>query len=231
MPNNYFQFKQFIVHQDKCSMKVSTDACLLGAWSTLASTANSILDIGTGTGVLSLMLAQKNNFAKINAVEIEHDAFLQASENFNNSIFRNQITCYHQSIQDFAKTTDKKYDVIISNPPYFEGDLQTHNTKDNLAKHSAALSLEELINCINELLSENGVAYLILPSHRINEIKLPVEKICFIQDNPKANIKRAMVKLSKTATTIYEETLQIKYENGNFTNDFIELMKPYYLFL
>jgi len=212
-------------------MKVSTDACLLGAWSSLTTATNNILDIGSGTGVLSLMLAQKNKEAKIDAVEIEHDAFLQASENFNNSIFRNQITCYHQSIQDFATTTNKKYDVIISNPPYFEGDLQANNTKDNLAKHSAALSLEELINCIHHLLTEDGVAFLILPSHRINEIKLPVEKICFIQDNPKANIKRAMVKLSKTATTIYEETLQLKDEKGNYTNDFIELMKQYYLFL
>lgn len=231
MPNNYFQFKQFTIQQDKCSMKVSTDACLLGAWSSLTSTTNNILDIGTGTGVLSLMLAQKNNFAKIYAVEIELDAFKQASENFSNSIFSNQITCYHQSIQNFAKTTDKKYDVIISNPPYFEGDLQTHNTKDNLAKHSAALSLGELINCIKQLLSDDGEAYLILPTHRINEIKLPVEKICFIQDNPKANIKRAVVKLSKTATTVYEETLQLKDENGNYTAEFIELMKPYYLFL
>jgi tRNA1Val (adenine37-N6)-methyltransferase len=210
-------------------MKVSTDACLLGAWCRAINQPKTIVDIGTGTGVLSLMLAQKFNAAKIDAVEIEHDAFVQASNNFIHSNFKNRITCYHQNIQQFAKNTDKKYDIIISNPPYFDGDLQTENEKANVAKHSAALTLDELINCIYQLLADDGICYLILPSHRINELKLPIEKICYIKDNPKANIKRAMVKMSKKSTSTTEEILLLKNENQNYTYEFIELMKPYYL--
>ncbi|MEY4875338.1 MAG: hypothetical protein RL708_487 [Bacteroidota bacterium] len=231
MSNSFFRFKKFTIHQDKCSMKVSTDACLLGAWCLAVNQPKTILDIGTGTGILSLMLAQKFSTAKIDAVEIEHDAFVQASENFNNSDFKNHITCYYQSIQQFAKNTDKKYDVIISNPPYFEGDLQTENAKNNVAKHSAALTLDELINCIKILLYDDGICYLILPSHRINELKLPIEKICYLKDNPTANIKRAMVKLSKKSTSTTEETLLLKNEEQNYTSEFIELLKPYYLYL
>ncbi|MCK4562074.1 MAG: methyltransferase, partial [Flavobacteriaceae bacterium] len=119
MSKKPFKFKEFTVHQDKTAMKVGTDGVLLGAWVTLNESINSALDIGTGTGLIALQLAQRDEIELIDAIEIEPNAYEQSVENFENSDWGNRLFCYHASLQEFVKEIDEKYDLIISNPPYY----------------------------------------------------------------------------------------------------------------
>ncbi len=168
MPNNYFQLKKFTVQQGDCAMKVTTDACLFGAWlaKTVDSwqlTVNRTLDIGTGTGLLSLMLAQKCN-TKIDAVEIDEAAATQAQQNFELSPWKDRLQAYNSSIQLFKQSTN--YNLIITNPPFFDNDLKSNDTKRNLALHGASLTLKELLTAIKELLINDGQLAILLPYHR-----------------------------------------------------------------
>ena len=211
MPNNYFQFKQFLIQQDKCAMKVCTDACLFGAclpnllrWKSKNTVA---LDIGTGTGLLALMFAQKNLHAIIDAVEIDEAAAKQAKENFDNSPWKERLNVYNNSIQQFANSTQKKYEVIICNPPFYENDLKSENQKRNLALHSDALFLEELISVVDLLLTDNGSFFVLLPFHRTKYFealllknKLHVKEKVFIKQTPKHNYFRTMFCVDRNAT-------------------------------
>ena len=169
MANSYFQFKQFTIQQDKCAMKVCTDACVFGAFVAeyLASQKiNNCLDIGTGTGLLSLMLAQKNDMG-MDTVEINTEAYLQAKENIENSIYKNKISIHNQNILEFDN--NKKYDFIITNPPFYEGDLMSSQQNKNQAKHNESLTLPKLLQSIIRLLKDNGEFAVLLPYHRIIE--------------------------------------------------------------
>ena len=164
MPNAYFRFKQFTIHQDGSVMKVCTDSCVLGAWSAMhAGECQRILDIGTGTALLSLMLAQKSS-APIDAIEWDPEACAQARENIRDSPWPTQI----QIIQADARTyrSPLSYDFIISNPPFFESDLWSPDDKKNLAKHGASLTLEALLGVIKTNLRPKGVFTILLPFHR-----------------------------------------------------------------
>ena len=157
MANNYFQFKQFIIHQDRCAMKVTTDSCLFGAWVAAAvrsqdpiaigSGVRSLLDIGAGTGLLSLMIAQKNNIS-IDAIEIDKDAFLQASENIAASPWSERIKISHADIKYF-NPLPAKYDIIVSNPPFYENEWQSESLQRNTAHHSSELLLTDLLDIIS----------------------------------------------------------------------------------
>ncbi|MBA4166660.1 MAG: methyltransferase, partial [Chitinophagaceae bacterium] len=149
MPNSYFRFRRFTVWQDRCAMKVCTDACLFGAW--LANEVHDavhVLDIGTGTGLLSLMFAQ-NSSASVNALEIDKDASVQAAENFNSSPWAYRLKVIDKSVQDYtaAFPGTSLYDLVFSNPPFYSNDLKSSDSRRNLAQHSEALSLEELVYC------------------------------------------------------------------------------------
>lgn len=161
MPNNYFKFKQFTIHQDKCAMKVGTDGVLLGAWADCEN-ANSILDIGTGTGLITLMLAQRS-IAKIDAVEIDEAACVQAKENIEKSLWSDRIEIFNIPFQDFSKSTNEKYDLIVSNPPYFQNSLYAPDEKRTDARHNSNLKLDELLNGALKLLTRKGKLSIILP--------------------------------------------------------------------
>lgn len=235
MPNSWFQFKQFRVQQDKCAMKVCTDACLFGSQLPVDANIKTALDIGTGTGLLSLMYAQLNPNAAIDAVELDTAAAEQANENVQVSPWSNRINVKQTAIQEYQ--AKHKYDLIISNPPFFENDLQSDDAKRNLALHSTALTLEELFKVSQELLNAGGQFCLLLPYHRTAaaiELGEEIGMHCIQQTTVHQTTKHAAFRSMlhfvtqpspKTAMTIY-----IK-DGQDYTNAFIDLLKPFYLFL
>lgn len=227
-----FYFKQFKVHQDKTAMKVGTDGVLLGAWAD-CEIARNILDIGTGTGLISLMLAQKNLFAQITAIEIDKDAALQAIQNVNESHWQDRINVKQTSLQDFD--TKEKFDLVVSNPPFFNNTFQAKDNARNQARQTDTLSFETLLKKSTSLLSTNGKACFVLPfSEKDNflllakEEKLFPNKILYVKGNIKTEIKRFLVELSFQETTLQEETISIEISRHNYTQDYIELVQDFY---
>ena len=240
MPNQYFQFKKFIIHQDRCSMKVCTDSCLFGAWIASAIedkniSAETILDIGTGTGLLSLMLAQKTN-AGIDAVEIDTNAFEQAIQNVNASPWNKQIKVFKADIKKWDASL--KYDLIVSNPPFYQNDLLPEDDAKNVAKHSTALSLKELITITKNLLNENGTFAVLLPWFRTRlfenlatKYSLFVKEKMEVKQTPSHNYFRTMLLLQKKKTAKSESELVIKNSENEYFHEFKDLLKDYYLYL
>ncbi|MGG9964497.1 tRNA1(Val) (adenine(37)-N6)-methyltransferase [Ferruginibacter sp. SUN106] len=241
MANNYFQFKQFTIHQDQCAMKVCTDACLFGAYiadelqTGVRSAVKNILDIGTGTGLLSLMLAQKTN-VEIDTVEIDTAAYLQAKENIEQSLWKEKVTIYNNNIRQFE--SHKKYDCIISNPPFFENDLISDDKKKNAAKHDSTLTLQELLTHTERLLSAEGFFALLLPYHRTNYFEEEAEKLNFslakkilVKQTTKHKYFRSILIFSRNKITTQTKAITIKNESGNYSEEFILLLKDYYLYL
>ncbi|MFT3679556.1 MAG: methyltransferase [Ferruginibacter sp.] len=236
MPNNYFQFKQFTIHQDKCAMKVCTDACAFGAYvanEIKDKNLQNILDIGTGTGLLSLLLAQKTN-AAIDAVEIDVDAYQQATENKESAPWSERISIYHQDITAFNPPS--KYDLIISNPPFFEEDLKSSDSRKNAAKHSTTLTIEQLLTAAGCQLKEEGVFAILLPYHRVEYFielaatsKLYVAKKILLKQTTTHNFFRGILLLQKEKKHPLTETISIKDENNNYSPAFVSLLKDYYL--
>ena len=248
MANNYFQFKQFTIHQDRCAMKVTTDGCLFGAWAAekIRSSANSgskleiqnALDIGSGTGLLSLMIAQQTN-TNIDAIEIDKEAYEQGKENIARSSWADKINLIHSDVKEFSGL--KQYDAIISNPPFYENELKSASSKKNKAHHDEGLLLEDLLTIIQQNLKSAGEFYLLLPYKRNDEIET-----CFAK-NGLAILHKALVRQS-TQHNYFRIMLAGKYEankKGDFditeiairnekqvyTNEFIQLLKDYYLYL
>jgi len=240
MPNAFFKFKQFTVHQDKCAMKVTTDACLFGAWCSMELSKGNldiknILDVGTGTGLLSLMLAQKNNVL-IDAVEIDNDAADQASENVHASPFNERIEIILANI--LALNLHKLYDAIICNPPFYEEELQSPNPQKNTAHHSTQLKLPELLEKVNGLLRSNGMLFLLLPYKRkievetvLNKHGLYTHKSVTVKQTETHSSFRIMIVAKKTAAVeLQEQQITIK-KNDSYTAEFVALLKDYYLYL
>ena len=235
MPNEYFQFKQFTINQQNVAMKVGTDGVLLGAWADVEN-ANSILDIGTGTGLITLMLAQRCD-AKITAIEIDKDAFLQAQENVENSNWKNRISIENISLQEFAKPENQKFDLIVCNPPFFEHNSQILDEKRNIARQKSTLSFDELISVSAKLLTENGKICLILPFDELKNIQkiaiqnqLLLNKILKIKPLETKPFKRIMLEFGFQKTELLENILVIETEKRHFyTKEYIELTKDFYL--
>ena len=244
MPNSYFQFKQFTIHQDRCAMKVTTDACLFGAWmadeiNNEELKINNCLDIGTGTGLLSLMLAQKNLEVGITGVEIDEDAGKQANENFNASLWKDRIDILKGDVKEYD--FPEKFDLIISNPPFYERELRSESEKKNLAHHSENLTLGELLSIIKKYLNPGGFFFLLLPYKRNEEIKkllknheLNISKILFVRQSVKHDYFRIMLKgkLSEQGNVETEfNEMSIRDDSQQYTNEFKQLLKDYYLHL
>jgi len=244
--NNYFQFKQFTIQQDRCAMKVTTDACLFGAFASRELgvgsqelTAMRVLDIGSGTGLLALMLAQKNANALIDAIEIDKDAFEQARENIAASPWANQIKIIHADARSFS--FPQQYDVIISNPPFYENELKSDNKKKNIAQHSDDLPLQDVFSVIAQNLDHNGVFYLLLPYKRYPEIKdwpggsgLYLYEILLFRQSANHSYFRFIIKGGKARGDVRDimiNDIAIKDEKDEYTEDFKELLKDYYLHL
>ena len=233
MKSKTFNFKQFAVEQDKCAMKVNTDGVLLGAWATSTGAIN-ILDIGTGTGVIALMMAQQNEHAIIDAIDIDKDAYLQAKRNFETSNWAERLNAYNISLQNFVP--DKKYDLLISNPPYFINDFKTANKQKNIARHSTELTYQDILNHSNRLLNENGSLYLVIPFFNLLllqtiaiKFNLFISKVLEVtaQNGKKPYI--VLIKLERTENPIKKSELIIQTNTGIFTVDYKQLTGNFYL--
>ncbi|MEI6754151.1 MAG: tRNA1(Val) (adenine(37)-N6)-methyltransferase [Paludibacter sp.] len=234
MPNPYFSFKQFTVFQGRCAMKVGIDGVLLGAWTSVEGCKN-ILDVGTGTGLIALMLAQRTE-ALIIGIDIEKDAVDQAIENVKNSPWKEQINILEQSFQDYANTSNERFDLIISNPPYFVNSLKAPTENRSTARHTDSLSHRELIENAMKILSPIGRISLILPLNEGIEcirIAKSLRLFCSKRVNvyPKRNgeIKRLLLEF-KTAQAETEVTpLIIEESRHQYSAEFTEIAKDYYL--
>jgi tRNA1Val (adenine37-N6)-methyltransferase len=235
MANSFFEFKQFTIHQDNCAFKVTTDACILGAYPELFQ-PEKICDIGAGTGILTLMLAQKYPGAMIDAIEIEPLAAGQADENINSSPWENRISIFNESIQRFTKQRKYKYDMIICNPPYFEDHLMSKDQRKNLARHNYKLSLSELVECVQDLVIDKGFFYTILPPQSYEKLKSELENKGFnlydkleIISAPEKSLYRIVAGFCKMALKNKTKKLVIHHNNGEYTDAFKDLLKDYYL--
>ena len=238
MPNTYFQFKQFKVHQDKCAMKVCTDACLFGAWivqyiSTKKLATDRVLDIGAGTGLLSLILAQKTEAAQMDAIEIDSLAAQQAVQNFALSPWDNRLNAIEGDVKNIS--TANKYGLIISNPPFFENDLISPIKSRNVALHDASLTLSELLFVVKKNLQEDGKFAVLLPFHRsayfeqlAKNDELFLEQKVQVRQTDKHDYFRAMMLFGTKEVSTAETEFCIKV-NGEYTTGFIGLLKDYYL--
>ena len=171
---NRFNFKQFTINQDRCAMKIGTDSVLLGAWTSLDSNPYSILDIGAGTGILALMIAQRSGQVAmsaeiIDAIEIDDDAFEQCVENFEASPWGDRLFCYHASLEEFVEdhsndeSESEKYDLIISNPPFYLNTYKSNNEQRDLARFVDAMPFRQLIESVSKLLSPHGSFSVVIP--------------------------------------------------------------------
>lgn len=234
-----FQFKEFTIHQDKTAMKVGTDGVLLGAWSSVIDFPDSILDIGAGTGVVSLMLAQRSDALIIDAVELDENAYEQTVENFERSSWGDRLYCYHATFQEFASeiTADEEtYDLIVSNPPFFADSFQTENSARNKARSTSFLSFEELIEGVVNIISKNGKFVVILPFVEERNFislaaksKLFLNRVCRVQGNASSEVKRTLLEFSPNQTVIKEEHLVIELTRHQYTEAYINLTKDFYL--
>ena len=230
-----FQFKEFCIEQDRCAMKIGTDGVLLGAWTT-PHNASSILDIGTGTGLIALMLAQKSASENIDALEIEGDAYEQAVENFENSPWADRLFCYHASLLEFAKEIDEQYDLIVSNPPFYEDAYHSTDSKRNQARFASSLPFEHLFACVAKLLAPEGNFSMIAPFkeeenllHIAKKHKLYPNHLCRVQGNQKSDIKRSLFKFSFQETAVRFEHLTLEIERHKRTSAYEKLVEDYYL--
>lgn len=234
--NNFFQFKKFRINQEKSAMKVGVDGVLLGAWSE-AENASRILDIGTGTGLVALMIAQKNEYAIIDAIEIDNTAFCEAHINIDNSPWRERINLIEMSFQEFIVGCITKYDLIVCNPPFFAGGIISESYSRNKARKSEFLPLNVLIAGSAEILNKGGKLCLILPSDCLPVLeklvicnKLFISRICFLKPNPAKPVFRIMIEISNRSCERISEELMIEFDkHHDYTPEYKELTKDFYL--
>ena len=240
MPNTFFQFKQFIVHQEQAALKVSTDSCLFGAWcanmiSEIHLLPQRILDIGAGTGLLMLMLAQKTE-SLIEGIEIQEPSFLQAQSNIRLSTWSDRLRLYKGDVKvyDFSCS----YDFILSNPPFYEKDLRSADDSRNMAMHDAGLKVEDLFRVVDRHLSPEGRFAVLLPAHRVEMVialaqqqGLWVEHRCDVKQTASHSVFRSFLIFSRIQKHTVREEISIRNLAGSYTERFTDLLRDYYLYL
>ena len=236
MEEDIFTFKKFKINQSQCAMKIGTDSVLLGSWVKITDDVNTVLDIGAGTGVLSLMVAQRSSAEVIDAVEIENNAYEQCVANFENSDWGDRLFCYHASFYEFYEEIEDTYDLIVSNPPFYENNGEIGNSERELARFNNALPFEELIYGVSKLLSKHGRFNIVIPfdqKSKLNSISkkygLYPNRILNIKGSPESPFKRCLIEYQFELNSLEEKNLTIEVSRNNYTNDYIELTKNFYL--
>ncbi|WP_018108600.1 tRNA1(Val) (adenine(37)-N6)-methyltransferase [Bacteroides propionicifaciens] len=233
MATPYFRFKQFTVWHDRCAMKVGTDGVLLGAIAPIYNKSN-VLDVGTGSGLIALMLAQRNSTAEITAIELDADAAQQARENFDKSPWATRLTLHNLNFKYFNHPD--KFDLIVSNPPYFVNSLLSPSIAKNAARHTEGLSFTDLLSGVARLLTDEGIACFILPIEAkdnftaiAQSLKLNLTRCIQIQTNLGGKIRRVILEFQFKESDLVEEDLLIEIERHKYSSAYIELTKEFYL--
>ncbi|OIQ20306.1 methyltransferase [Lacinutrix sp. MedPE-SW] len=231
-----FYFKQFTVKQDQCAMKIGTDGVLLGAWTTITKQPFATLDIGAGTGILSLMLAQRSHAEVIDALEIDERAYEQCVENFEASPWSDRLFCYHADLAEFTEEIEDKYDLIICNPPFYNEDYKTENTQRDLARFQDAMPFEHLVASVSKLLMEDGTFCTVIPFKEENKfialasaVNLMPNKITRVRGTLNSEIKRSLIEMSFRESAIEINELIIENTRHDYTKEYINLTKEFYL--
>jgi tRNA1Val (adenine37-N6)-methyltransferase len=234
MANTYFEFKQFRINQDSCAMKVGTDGVLIGAWASVEK-AMRMLDVGTGTGLISLMLAQRNKHAQIKAVEIDENAAKQASENFKESPWGDRIELLNIPIQKAGN--EEKFDLIVSNPPFFIESQKAPDKQRTTARHTDTLSFKDLLEAVKNLLNTNGRFAVVYP-HAEGELfaqeakkqGLFLNRICKVYPTPTKPVRRLLMEFSFQETELLEEEMILEMgKRHDYSKEYIALTKDFYL--
>lgn len=234
MSSNNFRFKQFTVWHDRCAMKVGTDGVLLGA---LASPIEStrFLDVGTGTGLIAMMLAQRFPEATIDAIDIDESAVNQAKVNIGNSIFANRIKVIHSDFCE-KKCSSAKYDLIVSNPPFYIEDTSCPDRQRNIARHADSLPFTTLARNASELLAENGVFTVVIPAQNASDFiqecsscGLFLSERTDIKTTPRKEVKRSVLAFTKSMNSTKFSTLMMRAEDGEWSEEYKHLTKDFYL--
>lgn len=231
-----FRFKQFTINQDRCAMKIGTDSVLLGAWTPIDHNPSSILDIGAGTGVLSLMLAQRCEAMIIDALEIDDDAYEQCVENFENSPWSDRLFCYHASLEEFVAEIEDTYDLIVCNPPFYANHYKTDDTQRDLARFQDAMPFDHLLESVSKLLSKNGRFSVIIPYQEEEKFTdlaetygLYPNEFLRIKGTVTTKIVRSLMSFSFNQSAIKTNELIIETGRHQYTQEYVNLTKDFYL--
>lgn len=233
MSNNYFKFKKFTINQERCAMKVGTDGCLLGSWFDCSS-SQRILDIGTGSGLIAIMAAQRCN-ALVTGIEIDNEAATQAVENVNNSPWKNRIRIVKADLQDYS--TAELFDTIVSNPPYFINSLKCDSASRTLARHSDSLTSEVFFGKASDLITPEGKISIVIPcdlEHEwCNSAKskgFTPSRITYIKTTPKKSPKRVLIEFTKDNTIkCTTSTIVLESEPGIYSKEAKDILRDFYL--
>lgn len=235
MGNAFFQFKKFRIYQDRCAMKVGTDGVLLGAWCSV-SHARRILDVGTGTGLIALMIAQRTAESVIDAVEIDSDAARQASENVAMSEWKNRISVFCLDFNRFCIDKEPFYDLIVSNPPFFENSLLPPDVSRRIARHTETFGLEDLFFGASRLLSEAGVLSIIYPASGLLKMKevaksnsLFLSRLMYVKGRDGGEVKRVLTEWKRKCQPVEEDEMSIEVSRHVYTEKYIDLTRDFYL--
>lgn len=236
MSNKPFIFKQFTINQDRCAMKIGTDSVLLGTWTSLKTNPKSILDIGAGTGILALMLAQRSAAELIDAIEIDEDAYEQCVDNFEQSHWGDRLFCYHAALEELVDEFEDQYDLIISNPPFYSEDYKTASEQRDKARFSDALPFEHLLDSVSRLLAKEGLFSVIIPFREekifialASKFKLFPNRMLHVKGAPTSETKRSLLEFSFRESAIEIQELVIETARHQYTEDYINLTKDFYL--
>jgi tRNA1Val (adenine37-N6)-methyltransferase len=231
-----FYFKQFTIHQDRCAMKVGTYGVLLGAWTSLEAQPDAILDIGAGTGLIALMLAQRSTAAIIDALELDENAYEQCVENFEASPWADRLFCYHAGLEEFTGEMEVQYDLIVSNPPFYSEEYSANDRPRRLARQNQFLPFEDLVTDVVRLLTPVGIFSTVIP-FREEEFflnlaaakKLFPKRISRVRGNADTLVKRSMLEFQFRKSELVQNEFSIEVERHQYTPEYIGLTRDFYI--